>query len=89
MAVASLVCGILGLIGGFIPVVQYFTLVLAIVGIVLGVKARKDLSAEGQPTGMATAGMVLGIISVGLTILGIIAAAACAACFVSSVGSLL
>ncbi len=83
MAAAALVCGILGIVGGFIPVVQYFTLVLSIVGIVLGVKARKDLGAQGQPTGMATAGMVLGIIGVAFAVIGIIAMAACASAFAS------
>ena len=59
MAIAALVCGILGIVGGFIPVVNYFTLVLAILGIVFGVKARKQ-SAEAQDgkQGMATAGLV-------------------------------
>lgn len=88
MAIGALVCGILSLIGGFIPVVNYFTLVLAIVGIVLGVKARKDLAEQGLPTGMATAGMVLSIVSLSLTVLVIIASVACVACFASSVGGL-
>ena len=63
MAIAALVCGILGIVGGFIPVVNYFTLVLAILGIVFGVKARKQ-SAEAQDgkQGMATAGLVCGIV---------------------------
>lgn len=41
ISIAALVCGILGIVGSFIPVVQYFTLVLAILGIVFGVKGRK------------------------------------------------
>lgn len=45
ISIAALVCGILGIVGSFIPVVQYFTLVLAILGIVFGVKGRK---AEGN-----------------------------------------
>ena len=54
ISIAALVCGILGIVGSFIPVVQYFTLVLAILGIVFGVKGRK---AEGNDKrGMATAG---------------------------------
>ena len=67
ISIAALVCGILGLVGGAIPVVQYFTFVLAIVGIVLGVKGRK---AGGGS--MATAGMVLGIIGTVLTIVGVV-----------------
>lgn len=79
MAIAALVCGILGIIGGFIPGVSYFTLVLAIVGIVLGVIARKK---GGEGKGMATAGMVCGIVGVSLTVLAII----CVACTAAAIG---
>lgn len=79
MATAALVCGILGLCGGFIPVVQYFTLVLSILAIILGVVGKKEQLAKGLPTGTATAGMVLGIISVGLTLFSIIVIASCCA----------
>lgn len=71
-AIAALVCGILGIIGGWFPIVQYFTFILAIVGIVLGVKARKESAAYGAPTGMATAGLVLGIIGTVLGAIGIV-----------------
>ena len=30
LSIAALVCGILGIVGGFIPVVQYFTTVLGL-----------------------------------------------------------
>lgn len=82
LSIAALVCGILGLIGGWFPVVQYFTLVLSILGIVLGAKAKKAAVANGEPTGMATAGLVLGIISVALTILAIV----CTVCAAGIVG---
>lgn len=72
MAIAALVCGILGIVGSYIPIVQYFTTVLAIIGIVLGVKARNQAMAAEEPTGMATAGMVLGIIGTALSVIGII-----------------
>ena len=60
MSIVALVCGILGIVGSFFFIVQYFTLVLAIIGIVFGVKGRK--TCEPNQTGMATAGLVLGII---------------------------
>ena len=79
MAIAALVCGILGIVGSFIPIVCYFTLILAIVGLVLGVKARKE-----QPgNGMATAGMVLGIIGVAFAVVGVI----CVICAVGVIGA--
>ena len=72
MGIAALVCGILGIVGGFIPGVQYFTGVLAILAIIFGVIGRKN--GEGAP---ATAGMVLGIIAVAIKVVAIIACAAC------------
>ncbi|MBE6946213.1 MAG: DUF4190 domain-containing protein [Ruminococcaceae bacterium] len=75
-SIAALVCGILGLVGGWIPVVCYFTLVLSIVAIVLGAKAQKQAKALGEPTGMATGGLVTGIIGVVLAVLSIV----CVAC---------
>ncbi|GHU34218.1 hypothetical protein FACS1894105_00600 [Clostridia bacterium] len=80
-AIAALICGILGIIGGFIPIVQYFTLVLAIVGTVLGVKARK--SAGPNSRGIATAGLVLGIIGLAFSAIGVI----CAVCLMIGLGS--
>ena len=45
-SIAALVCGILGIVGSFIPWVCYFTFVLAILGIVFGVKGRKLAHTE-------------------------------------------
>lgn len=73
MAIAALVCGILGIIGGFIPVVCYFTLVLSILGIVFGVKARKQsMETQDGKSGLATAGMVCGIVGAGFSAVGVI-----------------
>lgn len=60
--VAALVCGILSVILGWVPIVCFVALALGIVAIVLGVKGRKG-SPAGK-TGLATAGMVIGIIGV-------------------------
>ncbi len=65
MSIVALVCGILGIVGAWIPVVCYITLVLSIVGIVFGVKGRK--AAAENEKGLATAGLVLGITSVQLS----------------------
>jgi hypothetical protein len=72
LGTAALVCGILGLCGGPIPVVQYFTFILSILAIAFGKSARKNAKYTGQPTGMATAGMVLGIIAVIVTIIVVV-----------------
>ncbi len=81
MAVAALVCGILGIIGSFIPVVSYFTFILAILGVVFGVKGRKQAVVSGQGMGLATAGLVLGIIGVCFGAIGVL----CALCVAGSI----
>lgn len=82
LAIAALVCGILGIIGSFIPVVCYFTLVLAILGIVFGVQARK-----AEKTGLATAGLILGIIGTAFGAVGVICVV-CAAGILGAAGAL-
>lgn len=72
MAVASLVLGICSLVFPFIGL-GWLSVLIGIIGIILGALGRK---AEGKK-GIATAGMVMSIISV---VLGIIMWIACAAC---------
>lgn len=83
LSIAALVCGILGIVGGFIPVVSYFTLVLAILGIVFGAKATKIAKATGENKGLATAGLVLGIIGTALGAIGVL----CAVCAAGILGA--
>lgn len=72
-SIAALVLGILGIVGGWIPVVGYFTTVCAILGIILGAKGRKkSVAAEGKASGLATAGLVLGIIGTAFAALGLV-----------------
>lgn len=59
MAIASLVLGILSLI--------VFGIILGPIAIVLGTKAKKRIAASGGQvggSGMATAGMVLGVLGI-------------------------
>lgn len=51
---------------------------LSVVALVLGVLGRKQAANQAQPTGVATAGLVLGIIG---TAIGALVFAMCAACF--------
>jgi len=78
MGIASLVLGIVSLVFAvLIPGFQILAAPIGIVGIILGAIARKNLSAANQPTGAATAGLVMSIIG---TILGAILWLACVAC---------
>lgn len=79
MAVASLVLGILSLICLFFP---FATVGLALIATILGILGRKNAQANNQPTGVATAGMAIGIVGLSL---GILLSVACALCF--SVGN--
>ena len=76
MAVAALVLGIFGTILCWFPAVV-LGVPLALIGLILGILARKNAQETQQPTGMATAGLVVSII--GLT-LGILLSAMCFAC---------
>ena len=76
MAVAALVLGIFGTILCWFPA-ALLGVPLALVGLILGILARKNAVETQQPTGMPTAGRVMSI--VGLT-LGILFSAMCFAC---------
>ena len=81
-AIVALVCGILGMVGGWIPVVQYITGILSIVAIVFGAMALKD-QPQGSEKGMAVAGLVLGIIATAITVLAIL----CAICAIGAIAA--
>lgn len=72
LGIAALVCGIVGIVGGFIPYVGYFTLILSILGVVFGALSMKKLKAVNQPAGLATAGLVLGIVGCAFSLIGAI-----------------
>lgn len=78
LAIASLVLGIVAIVFSFIGLSIPFGLIIGIVGIILGVMAKKK-----NPCGMATAGLVLSIIG---TVLCAIVFIACMAC-VGAIGS--
>ena len=73
-AVAALVCGIVGAVFGVIPFTFWLAWILGVLAIVFGAVGRRR--ADRQPTAdrrsMATAGLVLGIVSITLGIIGLI-----------------
>ena len=87
MSIAALICGILGIVGSFIPVVCYVTLILSILGIVFGVKGHKIAKATGEGKGLATAGLVLGIVGTAFGAVGALCAV-CALCAIGAAGGL-
>ena len=67
LAIASLVLGIVGCAFDFMPMVSWIGLCCGIVAIILAGVAK----SRGNRTAMSTAGLVLGIVSVGLWVLGL------------------
>ena len=65
-AITALVCGIVGIVLGVLPFTFFVAWILGIVAIVFGVLARKRFDAEPAigRKGMATAGLILGILTI-------------------------
>lgn len=78
MGVAALVLGILGTLFSLTGWLFWVGVPMSVIALVLGVLGRKSLVNEGRPTGVATAGMVLGIIG---TSIGLLIFAVCASCW--------
>lgn len=74
LAVASLVLGILSIVLLCAPYVSYGSWILAIIGIVLAAKAKK----QGKSS-MATAGLVCSIIALAIDLIAILVVVACGA----------
>lgn len=74
-AIASLVLGIIACVCVFFGQGALLGIVLGVVGLVLGINARKE-----NPSGMATAGIVLSTIAVVICALGFLACVACIGC---------
>ena len=85
-AIASMVCGIIGVVLGWTGVLAIVGLVVSIIGVFLAVKARNGIPVGGDGRGMATAGLVCGIIGivfggiVALCVLCVGGATGCTAC---------
>jgi len=79
LAVASMVLGIVGIVFSFIPFISVIGVICAIIAIIMSVCAKNAIDqSNGELTGrgMATAGLVLGIITIGFFILALIACGA-------------
>ncbi|NLK28946.1 MAG: hypothetical protein GX306_11495 [Clostridiales bacterium] len=72
-ATASLVLGIISLVFIFFGTYAFIGMVLAIIGLVLGIQAKKESPDDGK----AKAGVILSIIGLSLCALSFIACIAC------------
>lgn len=88
-ATAGLVLGIVGLVFSFLGTwFSVLALPLAIVGLVLSVSGKKALAAAGQPAGIGTAGLVIGIIAVVFASIFFFTCGICTICVASEVNDL-
>jgi hypothetical protein len=76
-AVASLVLGIISLVVAWFGWGAIVAIIMSIIGIVLGINARKQLLPE-QGRGMATAGLVCSIIALALSAIVFVSCVICA-----------
>ncbi len=80
-AIAGLVLSIVAIVFGFLGTwFSVIALPMAIVGLVLSAMAGKQLKASNQPAGIATAGLVLGIIATVLTAIFFFTCGICTIC---------
>lgn len=68
LTIGGFVCGLAGLVLSFFGgIASIVALPVAIVGLVLSVLGGKKYKAAGEKSGLATAGLVIGIIAVALS----------------------
>ena len=84
MAVGALVCGIVACVLAWFSMINIVALILGVVGLILGSKARKLSMQVGAPTGIATAGLVLAIIGTVLAAIGFLTCTICVLCVAST-----
>ncbi|MFA9399066.1 MAG: DUF4190 domain-containing protein [Clostridiaceae bacterium] len=75
-SIAALVLGIVGLVLIWMPVIGF---VCALLGLIFGIVGRNKINASEEPLsgkGMATAGLIMGIIVLVLSVLGFVACGA-------------
>lgn len=87
--IAGFVLGIIGIVFSFLGTVfSIISLPISIVGLVLSVSGGKALKAEGQPSGLATAGLVLGIIAVVISSIAFFTCGICVLCVAGTAASI-
>jgi ABC-type transport system involved in cytochrome bd biosynthesis fused ATPase/permease subunit len=77
VAIAALVLGIIGIVCSWFPAVV-IGVPLALIGLILSIVARKNAAATQQPTGIATAGLVVSIVGISFSVISTVA---CMTCF--------
>ena len=86
ISIVALICGILGVLALFfssMPLITWLLFLAAIAGVVLGaIGMTQSKGALGKASGMAIAGLILGIVGVCLGFIGVL----CASCVCAVAG---
>ena len=69
LATAGFVLGLLGFLGCWIPVVNFFSVLLGVLGAILAAVGLAKSRSAGTGKGLAIAGLVLGVLAVALAVL--------------------
>ncbi len=89
ISIAAMVLGIGSIVFSFVGgILTWIGLAAAIVGLVLSISAKKKARAAGEPTGMATAGLVTSIIALALWVIMFIVGLYLVSQLTSAVGDL-
>ena len=88
LAIAGFVLTLIGLVLGFVPLIALAGFPVALTGLILSVVGGKKLKAAGLPHGLATAGLVLGIIAVVITGITFLTCGLCTLCAAGTAGAL-
>lgn len=88
MGVVSLIFGILAVILCWIPGINIVGVILGVLSIVLGAVGKSVANKKGKPTGVATAGLVLGIIATAIALGAWLACSVCAAAGTAGIGAM-
>lgn len=87
--IAGFVLGLAGLVLSFIG--GWFSIIalpMAIVGLILSIVGGKEFKAAGQPNGLATAGLVIGIIAVAVSAIFFFTCGICVLCVADELSDL-
>lgn len=81
-AIASMVLGIVSLVFFWAGIFSLAALICGVIAVILGAQARKGAQNLGiKVNGMATAGMITGLIGAILCVIGFISCVACVSCY--------
>ncbi|MBQ5884796.1 MAG: DUF4190 domain-containing protein [Clostridia bacterium] len=84
-AIAGLVLGIVGIVFAILGYwFAVLSLPISIVGLILAILGGKELKAANEPSGIATAGLVLGIIAVVISAISFFTCGLCTICVAST-----